>query len=153
MKRKSVFVPLALFCILLPLHADDLETKKQKAVDLIERGLEYIKEVGKQKAFEEFSDPKGEFVDGEFYIFVVAFDGMTLAHGGNQKLVGANNYNLVDPDGKAFIKNFIELAKTKGKGWSDYKWSNPVTKKVQDKTTYVARYDNEEYFLGCGFYK
>jgi cytochrome c len=45
----------------------------------------------------------------------------------------------------------IEDAKTKGTGWSDYKWANPVTKKIDDKTTYFMKVD--DVVLGCGIYK
>jgi signal transduction histidine kinase len=45
----------------------------------------------------------------------------------------------------------IALAKNKGNGWLDYKWTNPVSKKVEDKSTYVQRHD--DFFIGCGIYK
>jgi cytochrome c len=43
------------------------------------------------------------------------------------------------------------VAKTKGTGWVDYKWVNPVSKKIEPKSTYIQKGD--EYFLGCGIYK
>jgi len=58
---------------------------------------------------------------------------------------------LKDADGEFFIKKFIEVAKTKGNGWVDYKWVNPVSKKIEPKSTYIQKVD--EYFLGCGIYK
>ena len=54
-------------------------------------------------------------------------------------------------DGIYFMKKFIETAKTQGSGWVDYKWVNPVTKKIESKSTYIQKMDN--YFLGCGIYK
>jgi signal transduction histidine kinase len=118
---------------------------------LVEKGVAYIKANGKEKAFAEFTDTKGKFIDRDLYIFVVDFKGLTLAHGGNPKLVGKDMSELKDSDGKFFIKAFIELAKTKGSGWVDYKWQNPVTKNIEPKSTYIQRY--EDYFLGCGIYK
>jgi cytochrome c len=58
---------------------------------------------------------------------------------------------LKDADGKFFMKEIIKTAAEKGKGWVDYKWMNPVTKKVVDKTTYVEKVDG--YVFGCGVYK
>jgi cytochrome c len=124
---------------------------EKEAKTLVEKAAAYIKANGKEKAFSEFTDSKGRFIDRDLYIFVVDFNGLTLAHGGNPKLVGKDMRDLKDSDGKFFIKEFIELAKTKGSGWVDYRWQNPVTKNIEPKSTYIQRH--EDYFLGCGIYK
>ena len=118
---------------------------------LVEKAAVYIKAEGKEKAFAEFSNPSGKFVDRDLYIFIVDFNGLTLAHGGNAKLVGKNMLELKDADGEFFIKKSIEVAKTKGNGWVDYKWVNPVSKQIEPKSTYIQKGD--DYFLGCGIYK
>jgi signal transduction histidine kinase len=122
-----------------------------EAKALVEKAAAFYKANGKEKAFAEFSNPKGQFVKGELYIFVNDLQGMTLAHGGNQKLVEKNVYELKDADGKQFIKEFTDVAKSKGSGWVDYKWTNPVTKKVDEKTTFVKKVD--DFIFGCGIYK
>jgi signal transduction histidine kinase len=50
-----------------------------------------------------------------------------------------------------FVKERIKLANTAGKGWQDYKFTNPVTKKVEPKTMYIEKFDN--YIFACGVYK
>ena len=153
MKRMLVILT-GLFVIFAFVHgAEGSKGLADKAVDLVNKGAAYIKAQGKDKAFDEFSNPKGKFVNGELYLFVVDFKGMTLAHGGNTNLIGKNQMELMDADGKYFIKEFIKISSTKGAGWSDYKWSNPVTKKVQNKTTYVKKIDDMDAFIGCGIYK
>jgi signal transduction histidine kinase len=122
-----------------------------EAKALVNKAVAYVKAEGKENAFAEFTNQKGKFVDRDLYIFAVDFNGVTLAHGGNAKLVGKELSGLKDADGNYFIKKFIELAKTKGSGWVDYKWVNPVTKKIESKATYVQKVDN--FFLGCGVYK
>jgi len=122
-----------------------------EAKTLVEKGAAYVKDNGKEKAFEAFTNREGGFVDRDLYIFAVDFDGLTVAHGGNAKLVGKNMIGLKDADGKYFIQEFIQVAKTKGTGWVDYKWVNPETKKIEDKSTYIMKID--DYFLGCGIYK
>jgi cytochrome c len=50
-----------------------------------------LKREGKDKALAAFSDPKGEFVDGDLYLVVMdAADGKLtmLAHGVNKALIG-----------------------------------------------------------------
>jgi len=122
-----------------------------EAKALMNKAVAFVKANGKEKAFAEFSNLQGKFIDRDLYIFVVDFKGLTLAHGGNVKLVGKDMYGLKDADGNFFIQKFIEVAKTKGSGWVDYKWVNPVSKKIEDKSTYIQKVD--DYFLGCGIYK
>ena len=42
-------------------------------------------------------------------------------------------------------------ARTKGSGWYDYKWPNPLTDKIEDKTSYVERMG--DYWVGVGVYR
>lgn len=118
---------------------------------MVEQAIAFLIANGKEKAFAEFTDQKGQFSKGEFYIFAIDFKGLTLAHGGNPALVGKAMSDLTDTNGKYFIRDMIKGAKTKGSGWSDYKWSNPVTGKIEDKSSYYMRY--EDIILGCGTYK
>lgn len=122
-----------------------------EAKALVEKGIAFYKANGKDNAMAEINNPKGQFVKGELYIFVVDLNGMAWAHGGNQKLVGKDMIGLKDADGKPFIKDMVELAKSKGSGWADYKWTNPITKKIEDKTTFVKKVD--DLIFGCGIYK
>lgn len=122
-----------------------------EAKALIEKGVAEMKASGKDKAFADFSDTKGRFVDRDLYIFVIDTTGMTLAHGGNPKLVGKDMSELKDADGKFFIKDIIAFAKGNAEGWVDYKWTNPVSKKAEPKSCYVKQIDN--LIFGCGIYK
>jgi signal transduction histidine kinase len=38
-----------------------------------------------------------------------------------------------------------------GSGWVDYKWPNPVTKKIQTKSAYVVKVNDN--VCGTGYYK
>ena len=67
-------------------------------------------------------------------------------------MIGKNVIELRDIDGKYLIKEFIEVTNTKGKGWVDYKWPNPITKVIQQKSSYVEKVDNDLIF-GVGIYK
>ena len=123
----------------------------EEAKSLVDKAVEDFKANGKDKAIAAFNDPKGEFVKGDLYIFLFDADCLTLAHGANPKLVGKNIGELKDADGKYFMKGMAALAK-KGGGWIDYKWTNPETKKIQDKSSYVLPLEGG-LFVGCGIYK
>ena len=72
---------------------------------------------------------------------VYGLDGMVLAHGANAKRIGTNQIDDKDPDGKAFVKERVELAKAQSSFWQSYKFMNPVTKTVEPKQMYCERLD------------
>jgi cytochrome c len=73
------------------------------------------------------------------------------AHGANEKMVGRNLIDLKDVDGKAFVKERVELGKAKASFWQDYKFTNPENKKVEPKTMYCERL--EQTVVCGGIYK
>lgn len=122
-----------------------------QAEAMVKKAAAYIKANGKDKAFAEISNPKGQFVDRDLYVFVYDLNGKCVAHGFNQKMIGKDLIEMKDPDGKFYVKERIEISKTKGKGWQDYKFINPLSKKVENKTAYIEKVD--DVIVGCGAYK
>ncbi len=146
-------------CCVVMFSATDVALAAEKgtadeAVALVKKAAAYLNENGKEKAFIEFNKPDGPFVDRDLYIFAYTAngDGISLANGANPKLVGKNLIDLRDADGKAIVKNFIEVGNSKtGNGWVEYKWPNPVTKTVEPKATYIEKVG--DVLLGSGVYK
>jgi cytochrome c len=122
-----------------------------EAEALVKKGIQLIKAEGREKAFAEINNPKGKFVDRDLYIFVYDMNGKCVAHGFNPKMIGKELLEMKDTDGKYFVKERVEIAKTKGKGWQDYKFTDPITKKIEPKSAYVERLEN--LIVGCGVYK
>jgi cytochrome c len=122
-----------------------------EAEALVKKAIQLIKTEGKEKGFAEINNPKGKFVDRDLYIFVYDMEGKCVAHGFNQKMIGKDLLEMKDPDGKYFVKERIEIVKTKGKGWQDYKFTDPITKKLEPKSAYVEKLEN--LIVGCGVYK
>jgi cytochrome c len=149
---KKVIGMLVVMSLLLvsSVFAGDRGTPAE-AEALVKKAVAFMKANGKDKAFAEFGNPKGQFVDRDLYIFVYDMSGKCVAHGQNPKQVGKDLSDLTDPDGKPFVKERIEIAKTKGSGWQDYKFSNPTTKKVEPKRAYIEKY--EDFIVGSGAYK
>jgi cytochrome c len=122
-----------------------------EAEALVKKAVQLIKTEGKEKAFVEINNPKGKFIDRDLYIFVYDMTGKCVAHGFNQKMIGKDLIEMKDKDGKFFVKERIEIAKTKGRGWQDYEFTDPITKKIEHKSAYVEKLD--ELIIGCGIYK
>ncbi len=122
-----------------------------EAEAMVKKGVQLIKTEGKEKAFAEFNNPKGKFVDRDLYITVYDLNGKCLAHGANSKMIGKDLIDLKDPDGKPFVKERVETARTKDKFWLDYKFTNPLSKKIEPKSMYTEKAG--DVLVNCGIYK
>ncbi|MDE2427727.1 MAG: cache domain-containing protein [Burkholderiales bacterium] len=123
----------------------------EDAVAMVEKGVSYMQKNGKDALITEINAKNPEFIKGAIYLYVRAMDGKILAHPINQKLIGKDMLNLPDADGKLYRKEILELAKSKGKGWVDYRYNNPVSKQVENKTTYILR--EGDIILEAGIYR
>lgn len=152
---KKLFICFVVLCFMLgtgaPLFSAEKRGTASEAETLVKKAVVYIKANGKDKAFAEISNPKGRFVDRDLYVVVYDMNGVCLAHGFNQKMVGKSLVDMKDPDGKAFVKERIELGKSRESFWQMYKFVNPVTKKIENKAMYMQRMG--DVLVGCGIYK
>ncbi len=123
---------------------------RTEAKALVEKAVAHIKAVGKEKAFVDFSDPKGKYVSKDLYVFAIGFNGVFLAHI-NPTLIGKNQLQSPDQNVRSVTVGLIETAR-KGGGWYDYRWPDPLTKKMRGKSSYIQKVD-DTVFVGCGVYK
>ena len=120
-------------------------------VSFVDKAVAYAKENGKEKAIAEINNDKGEFVNGPLYVFAVDFNGVALAHPKRPDFVGKNQLDMKDPNGAAFFKNMLNVAKY-GKGFVYYVFANPADNNKQElKSTYVEKVD-DSWWAGAGNY-
>ena len=124
------------------------DTDEAKA--LVNKAKAYLKTNGKDKTIAAANDKNGPFVKGTLYVFIYDDKGSILAHPMNPGLVGKYMLDIKDSDGRLFSRDFYTKAKAGG-GWVDYRWTNPVTKVIEPKSSYVIWQDNM--IIGCGIYK
>jgi cytochrome c len=141
--RKTLTV-LAVTLVAVPLLASVTfaAPTKDEAKAWVKKAVAYYQTHGKTKALAEFSNPKGQFVKGDLYIYVFDLNAKLLAHPHLTAMVGQDFTKIKDPEGKPFPLDIVKGAKEKGSGWVDYKWQNPVTKKVEPKTVYFEKVDD-----------
>lgn len=132
-------------------NAADGGANKEEAEAMVKKGVAFIKANGVDKGYPEISKKGGQFTDRDLYLVVYGLDGTVLAHGANQKMVGKNLIDFKDIDGKPFVKERVEMAKTKPSFWQEYKFTNPENKKIEPKLMYCERL-NETVVCG-GIYK
>jgi signal transduction histidine kinase len=113
---------------------------KDDAVAMVKKGITHIKSQGTDKAYAAFTAKDKQFVDRDLYLVVYGLDGKVLAHGANEKQVGKDLIELTDIDGKYFVKERVAMVKAKPAGaWQDYKFTNPVSKKIEPKVMYCEK--------------
>jgi len=150
--KKNGFVSVMLSAAMGLACAADGGATKDDAVAMVKKGVAAIKAGGADKTYAEFSDKGNEnWRKADLYLVVYGLDGVVHAHGANTKMIGKNLIDLKDIDGKAFVRERIDLAKRLGTFWQDYKFTNPETKKIEPKSMYCEKLD--EVVVCGGIYK
>ena len=135
----------------LPANAAEFGTKAE-AVAMVKRVQAKFKAEGAEATFKAVSDKSvAEFHDRDLYPFIYDMEGLNVAHGARPALIGKNLITLKDQDGKFLVREMRDIAKTKGSGWFDYKWPNPLNSKIEDKTSSVEKMG--DYWVGVGVYR
>ena len=132
-------------------QAKEGDATKEDALATVKKGVAFIKANGRDKGYAEVSNKAGQFIDRDLYLVVYGLDGTVRAHGANEKMIGKNLIELKDVDGKAFVKERVDLAQSKGTFWQDYKFTNPVSKKIEPKSMYCEKL--EDAVVCGGIYK
>lgn len=105
-KFLAISTATILFASLL-FGAQSITENAKKAKDMVKKAISYYKKNGKVKAMQEFSNPKGQFRDGEYYIFVFDFEGLCLARSdGNTNLIGKNTDRYAGPGWDVLYKQY-----------------------------------------------
>ena len=149
--RGLAVVLVATFLAVHPSAAAEFGTRDE-AVAMVKRVQDRFAETGAEATFRAVNDKTDPaFHDRDLYPFIYDLKGVNVAHGARPALVGKNLISLKDQNGVYLIQEMIALAKGPGSGWVDYKWPNPITDKIEDKSSYIEKMG--DYFVGVGVYR
>ena len=135
MNAKTIASAVAVLFLCSAAHSAEFATKPE-AEAMVKKAVAFIKANGKDKAFAEINNKAGSFADRDLYITVYGTDGVVRAHGANPKMIGKSLMDMRDVDGKPFVKERVELAKKNPSFWQEYKFTNPVSGKIEPKAMY-----------------
>ena len=124
---------------------------RDEAVAMVKRVQEKFKKDGADATFRAINN--GEIKDRDLYPFVHTIDGtMHVANGAFPGIRGKNLHDMRDQDGKFTTQDFMRIASAPPyRGWSDFRWRNPQTGSVDDKSAWIERMG--DYLIGVGIYK
>lgn len=131
---------------------------RDEAVQMVNAAVAHAKKVGVDQALKDFSDKSNTaWQKKDLYIFAYSMDGVNLAHGANEKLIGKKLIDIKDPNGKPLIQEMIKALQADSGGregaWVEYDWPHPQTRKIESKVSYVRRFANLDGFVGVGVYR
>ena len=159
--KRQILTALFNFCGVLYLlvspafSADATQSNEAKGiVALVDKAAALTESKGKA-AFSEFKKKGSEWLKGENYVFIADMNGVILMHPANPELETKSILDLKDGNGKAFMREFVETAKTKGSGWVEYMWPKPGEKTPSKKLSYIKRAKlptGETALVGAGIY-
>jgi signal transduction histidine kinase len=153
--KKILLILLAVFMVATVIQAKkpSISARKAKAKMIVNKAIQYYLKYGHEKALETFTDKKGGFIEGEYYISVIDFNGVVLIHGVKPALNGKNLWKVRDPKGVYLVQEIVKQAKSKkGWGWASYSWPHPETKLLTPKTTYVKKIPGKKILIHVGIY-
>jgi len=124
---------------------------RDEAVAMVQRIVEKFKKDGADATIQAINTKSKTFIDRDLYVYVLDMNGFNRANAAIPAVRGKNLYDMKDHDGKFLIREHVDLAKGPGRGWVDFKWLNPATKSIDDKSAYIERVG--DYIVGVGIYR
>jgi len=159
------FVPIILiifFSILPAIEEKYYEDKNEQIKIVVETAYGIIKNYNQKFVNQELSleDAQNKAIDdintlryaGSEYFFIYDYNGITKALGSDPSKKGENRINIVDKLGNRFVKEMIDIAKSKGEGFCDYFYPKLGEEKPSPKRSYVKAFADWNWFIGSGVY-
>ena len=124
------------------------EATPEEAKAMLDRAVKLVHTDGEEKALAAFNDPKGSFRDRDLYVFCYGTDTKITAH--PTVPLGTDVTSIKNSAGESVGKQWAEVA-GKGGGSLEYRWTNPVSKKLENKVSFFKKAGNQ--VCGVGAYK
>jgi methyl-accepting chemotaxis protein len=125
----------------------------EEAQAMVKRAVEFAKTHGKNELIADVNKlDKGQFIERDLYVVIVDLNGHRyLAHGVSPATLTYGARATKDPNGRLYMVELLEQAKSESEGWFEYLNNHPITHEVMTKATYYQRID--DVVVMCGAYK
>jgi uncharacterized protein len=156
MRRASVLIAVLIFgasfvaTSVLPVCAAEFGTRDE-AIAMVRRVQEKFRKDGPDATFKAINAKA--FVDRDLFPWVYRLsDGTNMASALVPAVRGQQLVDLKDQDGKFITQEWIRIATTPpNRGWSNYRWPNPVTNTVDDNSAWIERMG--DYLVGVSIHR
>ena len=89
---------------------------------------------------------------GNEYFFITDMQSKMLMHPIAKQLIGQDQSNAKDPNGKMLFAEMVNTVRRSGSGFVDYVWPKPGSDKPQPKLTFVTGFEPWGWVIGTGVY-
>jgi TRAP-type uncharacterized transport system substrate-binding protein len=125
---------------------------REEAIAMVHRVQEMFKKLGPEGTFQAVKRKAPGTVDRDLYVYILDLNGVVMANGVIPTMTtGTNLYNAKDQNGKYFVREKLDLCRASQRGWVDFRFLNPVTQTVEDKSSYIERMG--DYCAAVGIYR
>jgi cytochrome c len=174
MRKVAVIALVVMVSVALAASVMAQSAVRDECVSLTKDAAKFTNEKGLDAAIAEINNKEGKFVTKNTYVFLMDLEGNELAHpyhgmtGTPYSAVTASGMKVLklldfkDTNGKLFVQEYIQVAKTKGEGWVEYMYPTPEElkkptpfkeKKPSKKTSYVYRVPGKDLMVIAGYFE
>ena len=163
MKKVTVIALVVMVSVVIAASVMAQSAVKDECVALCKAAAKFINEKGVDAAIAEIGNKEGKFVTKNTYVFLMDLEGNRLAHpyaspdNPNRKI-----FDYKDTNGKLFVREYIEVAKTTGEGWVEYMYPTPEElkkpiprkeMKSSKKISFVYRVPGKDFMVISGYFE
>src|SRR5262249_36419188 len=112
---------------------------REEAVAMVQRVVAMFKKDGADATINAINTRGKSFIDRDLYPYVLDMNGYNRANAAIPAVRGKYIFDIRDADGKFLIREHLDIAKGPGRGWTDFKWLNPKTGSIDDKSAYLEK--------------
>jgi uncharacterized protein len=134
----------------LPASAAEFGSRDE-AIAMVRKVQEKFRKDGPEATFRAINNKV--WVDRDLFPWAYRLDdGTNMANALFPAVRGKPLFDLKDQDGKFIVQEWIRIATTPPyHGWSNYRWPNPITNTVDDKSSWIERMG--DYLVGVGIHR
>ncbi len=163
--RKVAVIALAMAAsVVLAANVTADTSVKDECIFLCKAAANFVSDNGVDAGIAEIGRKDGRFVSKTTYVFLMDLEGNRLAHPyaapKDPKIMKLAD--MKDTTGKLFVREYMEIARTKGEGWTEYMYPKPeelqkpipFKEKVSSrKLSYVYRLPGKDLFVVAGYFE
>jgi cytochrome c len=128
------------------LRADDAQARME-AMILVKKAVAFLKENGKNRTLQEFSNLRSRFVVREHHIFVCKPDGKCVASPADQNMAGRMLVDIARRPSRDSLQEQDQEASRKEAGWQYCVFADPAGNKTETRFAYLEKVD--DLIIGC----
>jgi methyl-accepting chemotaxis protein len=95
---------------------------------------------------------KVRYNEGADYLFIYDMNGINIMHGAKPDREGKPFIDSKDPNGKPYIRDWIDLLKRDGKAYIEYQFPKPGSTVAVPKVSYARTFAPWGWWIGTGVY-